>query len=179
MKKSIFSIAFGLAAIVIVLTPGSTRIGPNDIYPTIKGAINTEITQENMHKTLCNPKWSTKSIRPSSYYTSKLKLQQMKELGLKGKPGDYEEDHLISLVLGGHPTSTENLWPQPYKASVDDGGARNKDKVENFLHDRLCAGEISLSNAQTVIVKDWYRVYLGMVQKGVASTTSDIDPDEK
>ena len=177
--KSIFSITGGLTAIALVLSVNYVRVGPSDIYPPVGGAINTEITQENINETVCNPNWTTKSIRPSSYYTNKLKKEQMEQLGLQGEMKDYEEDHLISLVLGGHPTSTYNLWPQPYKASIPDGGARNKDKVENFLHSRLCNGDITLEEAQHVIVKDWYKVYQGMVKKGVDKNVSDIDPDEK
>jgi hypothetical protein len=61
----------------------------------------------------------------------------MQDLHLPGGTKDYEEDHLISLELGGHPTSEKNLWPEAYKPKP---GAREKDRVENFLHDEVCAG---------------------------------------
>jgi hypothetical protein len=35
--------------------------------------------------------------------------------------------------------------------------------VENYLHDQVWAGNMTLKGAQTVIVMDWYKVY----QQGV------------
>jgi hypothetical protein len=45
--------------------------------------------------------------------------------------GAYEEDHLISLEIGGAPSAEANLWPEPYNGPE---GARVKDVVENKLH---------------------------------------------
>src|SRR4029078_562378 len=39
------------------------------------GVPNPNITQANIKETICNPKWSTSSIRPSSSYTNNLKKQ--------------------------------------------------------------------------------------------------------
>jgi hypothetical protein len=66
----------------------------------------------------------------------------MREYGAAGSLSDYQEDHLISLELGGHPTDARNLWPEPYpRASKVDG-------IENDLNDKVCAGELSLEEAQ-------------------------------
>src|SRR5712691_27286 len=73
------------------------------------GVANPDVTQNNIDQTICVSGW-TKTIRPPVSYTSKLKVDQIKECGYKDKrPGDYEEDHLISLQLGGHPTDPRNL----------------------------------------------------------------------
>ena len=144
----------------------AARVGPADIYPDpvrTPGATNPNITQANIGQTICNPdrlQWSTRAIRPPVSYTNPLKAQQIREYGY----GDtnlqaYEEDHLISLELGGSPTDPKNLWPEPYKATVSDGGARFKDRVENYLHDQVCTGKLSLQAAQRQIVEDWYQVY--------------------
>jgi hypothetical protein len=68
--------------------------------------------------------------------------------------GDYEEDHLISLELGGDPKDPKNLWPEPYKTWIPDGGAGYKDKAEKYLNGRVCQGSITLSEAQKLIVAD-------------------------
>jgi len=139
--------------------PGE-RAGPASIYPDparTPGAANPEITQENVGETICNPDWSTRGIRPPSSYTSRLKKRQMAELGLPGATSDYEEDHLISLELGGSPDDPRNLWPEPYGAHP---GAREKDVVENYLHKQVCSGEMTLADAQRAIAQDWYRVYM-------------------
>ena len=115
------------------------------------GAVNPNVTQTNIHQTVCVAGW-TKTIRPPASYTNKLKLEQMAAQHLGGKPGDYEEDHLISLEIGGHPTDSLNLWPQPYAGPH---GAREKDQVEDELHRRLCDGTMTLADVQTCIRRDW------------------------
>jgi len=105
------------------------------------GAINPDVTQNNIHQTIC-VKGYTKTIRPPSTYTTKLKIKQLHAMGLKGSASDYEEDHLIPLELGGHPTDPANLWPEPW----DD--AKKKDKLENKLHKKVCKGEMTLLEAQ-------------------------------
>ena len=58
-------------------------------------------------------------------------------------PSHYEEDHLVSLELGGAPRSTRNLWPQPWsQARRDDNG------IEANLHRQLCDGAVTLRQAQ-------------------------------
>lgn len=61
----------------------------------------------------------------------------------------HEEDHLISLELGGAPSDPANLWPEPHASP------NPKDKVENFLHAAVCAGKISLADAQHRIATNW------------------------
>jgi hypothetical protein len=121
------------------------------------GVIDTAITQENIDQTICM-KGYTKSVRPKVSYTNNLKRQQIIEYGyLNTNVADYEEDHLISLELGGSPSDPKNLWPEP-------GGSPNKkDKVENYLHSEVCSGKISLIEAQKEISTNWYSVYKQLV----------------
>src|ERR1700722_4509723 len=143
------------------------HLGPPEIYPDparTPGAINPEITQENIRETICNPRWSTKSIRPEESYTHRLKIEQISEYGYSdSRLRDYEEDHFIPLELGGNPTDPKNLWPEPFETSIPDGGAHAKDKVENYLRAEVCAGSLTLDQAQREIAEDWYRVYLASV----------------
>lgn len=140
-----------------------SHVGPPDIYPDAArtpGAINPQITQENIRETICNPRWSTKSVRPEAAYTNRLKVEQIREYGYPdARLRDYEEDHFIPLELGGNPTDPQNLWPEPYETSIPDGGAHAKDKVENYLHAEVCSGALTLEQAQREISEDWYRVY--------------------
>jgi hypothetical protein len=142
---------------------GEALLGPPDIYPDparTPGAVNPDITQDNLRETICNPRWSTRSIRPPVAYTNRLKFEQIREYGYADTDmRDYEEDHLIPLALGGSPTDPGNLWPEPYQTSIPDGGARFKDKVEDYLRVEVCAGDLTLEQAQSAIVRDWYRVY--------------------
>ena len=143
------------------------HVGPPDIYPDpsrTPGATNPDITQENIRETICNPRWSTKSIRPGAGYTNRLKVEQIAEYGYSdSRLRDYEEDHFIPLELGGNPTDPKNLWPEPFQTSIADGGALAKDKVENYLHAEVCSGSLTLEQARREISEDWYRVYLASV----------------
>ena len=110
------------------------------------GVRNPAVTQTNIHKTICVANW-TKTIRPKTSYTGPLEIKQMREYGLKGSPAAFEEDHLISLSLGGHPTSPKNLWPEPIAR------ARKVDVIERRLHTAVCAGKMRLRAAQTEIAR--------------------------
>ena len=105
------------------------------------GVLNPDVTQANINATICMHGW-TKTIRPPTSYTNALKRKQMREYGVGGSLSDYQEDHLISLELGGHPTDPRNLWPEPYPR------ASEVDSIENDLNAKVCAGELSLNDAQ-------------------------------
>lgn len=100
---------------------------------------------------LCTPGY-TATVRPPTSYTTALKIRQMQQWRLPGKPADYEEDHLVPLELGGDPRSEVNLWPEPWNGSQ---GAHTKDREEHALHRAVCAGTLDLATAQTKIVADW------------------------
>lgn len=144
------------------------RLGPADIYPIAAitpGAVNPEITQANIDQTICNPHWSTRSERPPEDYTYRLKREQITQYhDSDTSTHDYEEDHLIPLEIGGSPTDPKNLWPEAYATSIADGGAKYKDKVESYLHERVCSGAMPLAEAQQMIAKDWYRVYVTSIR---------------
>jgi hypothetical protein len=105
------------------------------------GVLNPDVTQATINATICMRGW-TKTIRPPTSYTNELKQKQMREYAVGGSMSDYQEDHLISLELGGHPTDPRNLWPQPYPR------ASEVDTIENDLNDRVCSGELTLAEAQ-------------------------------
>jgi len=120
--------------------------------------MNTKVTQADIDSTICVKGW-TATIRPPATYTTGLKKQQLATGYSRGGDtvtGDYEEDHLISLELGGSPTSPLNLWPEPY-SSPD--GARVKDQLENKLRALVCAGTIQLATAQSAIATNWWIAY--------------------
>jgi hypothetical protein len=85
-----------------------------------------------------------------------VKNQAYAEYGIASHtPGQYEVDHLISLELGGS-NDIANLWPEPADPKP---GFHEKDKVENYLHDQVCNGSMSLQDAQYKIANDWFTVY--------------------
>ena len=152
-------ISFG-AASSLGATPATTatkcvsRAGLPDRDCT-PGALNPNVKQRNIKKTICVPNW-TDTVRPPTSYTNKLKVQGIADYGFKDKTlGQYEEDHLIPLAVGGSPRSPKNLWPERYKGKF---GARVKDKLERFLHDRVCDGTVRLSTARKAF-PSWKAAY--------------------
>lgn len=121
----------------------------------VPGAVNLAVTQVNIATTICVSGW-TKTIRPAASYTNKLKAAQIITLGLVGDAHAFEEDHLISLEVGGNPTDPRNLWPQPWKGAHN---ARHKDRLENLLHKLVCGGKLPLSDAQRELSADWVASY--------------------
>jgi hypothetical protein len=122
------------------------------------GAVNPAVTESDIGSTICKSGW-TSTIRPPSSVTTALKKHQLATgYAYKGdmKTKDYEEDHLISLELGGAPASAANLWPEPYNVT---DGARVKDRIENKLHSLVCAHTLTLAAAQQAIATNWWTAY--------------------
>ena len=68
----------------------------------------------------------------------------------------YELDHLVPLEIGGS-NRESNLWPQPRSG---EWSSRRKDRLENKLHELVCAGAISIGAAQHAIATNWVAAYL-------------------
>jgi len=114
---------------------------PGDIFPDVTT------------RQICVPGYS-KNVRnvPESE-----KNQVYAEYGITTHTtGEYEVDHLISLELGGS-NDIANLWPE---AAEPKPGFHEKDKVENYLHEEICNGAMTLSEAQNIISSNWQAVSL-------------------
>jgi hypothetical protein len=144
---STYRLLLAAAVVLAVLAVGLRFARLNAAAPVVAdpvrtpGVLNPDVTQETIADTICVPGW-TKTVRPPTDYTNALKLRQMRAYGLTGSPGAFQEDHLISLELGGHPTDPRNLWPEPYPR------AARVDVIENELNARVCSGAMSLADAQ-------------------------------
>ena len=171
MKKIIIALT-----IVFSFSNSAIAAAPDWVLPNAKitpGALNPSVTQANIKNNVCKANW-TSTIRPTVAYTNKLKATQMagdyKYLQAQfGKASSaYEEDHLISLQLGGNPTDPKNLWPEPYVGN----NARKKDVVESALKRLVCAGTLKLSDAQKAIL-NWPVAYKKYVTAKDTADTSD------
>lgn len=191
-----------IAAVVALAVPVVAQApAPYDRPPKYAtGATNPDITSKaQVAATICNPKWSTKHIRPPASMTTKLKKMQMAQLGYTVKnplprmktksgkgtrpnltkcvarsanPACFEEDHLISLEIGGCPDCPSNLWPEPWFGVWN---AHRKDVLENTLHRLVCRGEVELEEAQQAIATDWvaaYQQYVATTKDQPSTTTT-------
>ena len=121
---------------------GGAKLSPQRASWTLTpGVASAAVTQTNIAETICAHGW-TSTIRPPTDYTNALKVDGMKTYGRAGSPNDYQEDHLVSLELGGDPTDPRNLWPEPIDR------AKEVDGIEDALNGQVCSGELTLDEAQ-------------------------------
>ncbi len=85
-----------------------------------------------------------------------VKQRVFQEYGMAPQSKNYELDYLISPQLGGT-DDVRNLWPEP--ASTSAWNARDKDALENRLHQLVCQNKIDLSTAQRDLATDWISAY--------------------
>jgi hypothetical protein len=147
VRMSLFEIVLFATAAALLLAAlprcggGRSQAAVLASWRLTPGVLNPDVTQATIRATVCTPGW-TRTVRPPVSYTNDLKRRQLREYGLRGPPSAYQEDHLISLELGGNPTDPRNLWPEPYPR------AAAVDRIENDLNHRVCAGSLSLADAQ-------------------------------
>jgi len=148
MRVSLVELVLFAAAAVLVLAAlprcGGGRASRSAVvasWALTPGVLNPVVTQATIGATICRTGW-TRTVRPPVSYTNDLKRRQLRVYGLRGPPSAYQEDHLISLELGGHPTDPRNLWPEPYPR------ASAVDRIENQLNHRVCTGSLTLAAAQ-------------------------------
>ncbi|MGZ4338688.1 MAG: hypothetical protein ACXVQ3_01400 [Gaiellaceae bacterium] len=137
-----------VAAAVAVAASALPRCSGGPAGPVVRaswtltpGVLNPAVTQATIASTICRGGW-TRTIRPPVSYTNVLKARGLHQYGLRGPPSGFQEDHLISLELGGDPVDPRNLWPEPYPR------ASAVDAIENDLNHRVCTGALSLAEAQ-------------------------------
>lgn len=135
-----------LLALLLQVAPAHYRHAGAWVLPdslVTPGAIETSDTGIVCHRT-------TKALR---HVTPAMHKAIFAEYGIPyTRHAKYEDDHLISLELGGLNDNT-NRWPQPYP------DAYSKDSVENLAHRLACSGKIALLYVQRQIVHDWTVLY--------------------
>jgi len=165
-----------LSIAAIAFSGTAFAAGPDWVLPNAKvtpGVLNPSVTQANIKDNVCKANW-TSTIRPTVAYTNKLKATQMAgdykylQAQFGTASSAYEEDHLISLQLGGSPTDPKNLWPEPYAGN----NARKKDVVESALKRLVCAGTLKLADAQKAVL-NWPVAYKKYVTSKDKPDTSD------
>jgi len=153
-----------LLGCLVLAALSSPARGGDLFFPDAKltpGALNADVSQDNIHETVCLAEWTQKH-QPAAAYLDQLKTRQMKALHLKGRRRDYREDHLVPVCAGGHPTDPRNLWPQRVEG---DWNIKVKDQFEAVVCNAVCRGDLSLDEGQAMFLEpDWRKAYLKMYQ---------------
>jgi|SRR3989338_227893 len=148
--------------VAVVLDPqtktfGCQVQGPLPDHGCTPGAVFKNTTKDQICVT-----GYTKTVRSVS---TSLRKKVFAEYGIDyDQPfGSYEADHLIPLALGGN-NDISNLFPE---AASPYPGFKEKDVVENYLHEQVCAGNVALSVAQEKIANDWLAIYNSLDAKTI------------
>ena len=112
------------------------------------GARFSRVTADDV----CTPGYSGR-VRNVSEKTKRLVYRRYGIL--RHHRGQYEVDHLIPLELGGS-NAIKNLFPE---AANPRPGFHQKDRLENRLHSKVCAGTLTLREAQRQFVLNWLNAY--------------------
>jgi len=158
------------AASPTVLTTAGPQPSPTADVCHVNGvtycALNPAVTQATIGTTICVRGW-TATIRPPASYTDALKRQQLQQFAgqHQGDPqwnvAGTEEDHRLSLDLGGAPTDPMNLSPEVHRSSA------LKDQEEAALggsQGKVCRGEMTLQEAQQELISTWLAEWPGYRQ---------------
>ena len=141
------------------LAAPASRLGPESAYPNpalTPGATDPRVTQRSIKRTVCSADYLARA-QPAAVYVERVKARQiLRYKYADADGGSYLEDHFVPIELGGDPDAPSNMWPQPLSPTP---GAREKDRVEAFLHEQVCSGRTTLAAAQQAILNDWIAVY--------------------
>lgn len=160
------------ASLVPTVAPHvSTAPGYAVALPTVPGALNPVVTQDNIKSTICVSGW-TKTIRPPVSYTNKVKFALMDAQGIpRADARQFELDHETPLEDGGDAGYTLgangfplNLWLQPYRGKYcSKWCSQDKDMLETLLKRLVCNGTIPLAEAQRELQTDWVAAWLARI----------------
>lgn len=130
-----------LAALLLALTLPNPTLTPGLVRPLSRVDI-------------CATQWG----RDRRHVTARMRRQVGRWYGIQPEQWDCcELDHLIPRSMGGA-DDVRNLWFQPWPE------ARLKDRLEVKMDKLVCAGTVSLRDAQEMFRTDWrvgYERYIG------------------
>ena len=99
---------------------------------------------------VCTPGYARSVRHPYDSEWRRLVYRIRREYGVEGR--GYRIDHLVPLELSRSPDDPRNLWPEPVDQSYV------KDQREDETHREVCAGTLSLQEAQREFETDWTQV---------------------
>ncbi len=128
--------------------------------------LDERVTQQSVADTICRPGYAD-TVSPPLDELMEHKDRLLAAHGIDSDDGaGYALDRRVPIVLGGSPDAPANLGLLPWAGHH---GERRKEMLTAKLKRCVCAGKISLSDAQTAIAGNWSTWY-----QGFADTSCDV-----
>jgi hypothetical protein len=133
-----------MIALLVLLTLASADRPSRELTPGV--------TRPLSRTAVCSTRWGL----DRRHVTEAMRRQVFAAYGIPySQHRLYELDHNVPRELGGA-DDVANLWPQKLAGPYN---AHQKDRLENALHRAVCAGQLSLHDAQESIRVDWISSY--------------------
>jgi hypothetical protein len=118
--------------------------------------LDARVSQESVAGTICRPGYAD-TVAPSFDAAMALKERLLVARGIDAEDGvTYALDRHVPILLGGSPDASENYDLLPWGGRA---GERRKSLLTVRLKRCVCAGRMSLAQAQATIAGNWSRQY--------------------
>ena len=118
--------------------------------------LDTRVTQESVTDTICRSGYAD-TVAPPFDQTMALKDRMLAARGIDSDEGvGYALDRHVPIVLGGSPDATANFDLLPWGGHA---GERRKSLLTVRLKRCVCAGRLTLAQAQAAITGNWVHQY--------------------
>ena len=140
--------------------------------------LDTRVTQESVTDTICRPGYAD-TVAPPFDQTMALKDRMLAARGIDSDEGvGYALDRHVPIVLGGSPDATANFDLIPWGGHA---GERRKSLLTVRLKRCVCAGRMTLAEAQAAIIGNWVHQYDRLTRMdcgGSADETTSASRDD-
>ncbi|MEX3840860.1 hypothetical protein [Paraburkholderia sp. BR10882] len=140
--------------------------------------LDTRVTQESVTDTICRPGYAD-TVAPPFDETMALKDRMLAARGIDADDGvGYALDRHVPIVLGGSPDATANFDLIPWGGHA---GERRRSLLTVRLKRCVCAGRMTLAQAQAAITGNWVHQYDRLTRMdcgGSADETTSASRDD-
>lgn len=164
VRSSLTARRAALLGVSVILTLCALHIG--DAAAQGSAMLDERVTQQSIGETICRPGYADTVAPPFD----ELMAHKDRMLAARGIDADdgvtFALDRRVPVVLGGSPDAPANLDLLPWAGPL---GERRKARAAVMLKHCVCAGQLSLAQAQAAIVGNWSTLYSGFDR-----TTCDV-----
>ncbi|PXW17576.1 hypothetical protein [Paraburkholderia caballeronis] len=157
-------------AVLVLVAGGAMQRAPAKAQE--RQLLDTRVTQQSVADTICRPGYAD-TVSPSLDEIMAHKSRLLAARGIDPDDGmSYALDRRVPIVLGGSPNALANFDLLPWAGR---NGERRKELVTARLKRCVCAGRMSLADAQAAIVGNWTSQYGQIARMSCDGGATDTD----